>query len=287
MSTSHARLQATPLLVSLVLAACADKPRPLGDAPTPRVVSLAPALTAIARSLGADAHLVGVTAFCDAPGKPVVGDLAPRPEAVLAQRPDLVLMAGYASQAPTAAALTALGLRVDTLPLVTLADMRASTAALGRLLHRETAATLALAAFDAAVAAAPRGRPVRTLFVYDLQPGFVTTTGGGDHIAELAALLGADNVARGPTTLRLGLERVLEAAPELIVHVAPDQRFPDSAAALAHWASWPELPAVRRRQVVVYPDDALARNGPHLAAVVPRLSAFIAAARAAPAEPPP
>lgn len=281
MSTRPARLQAALGSSLLLLAACAGNPSPLANAPAPRVVSLAPALTAIVHALGADAHLVGVTSFCDAPGKPVVGDLAPRPEAVLAQRPDLVLMAGYASQADTAAALGALGLRVDTLPLVTLADMRASTATLGRLLHREPAATAALAAFDQALSAAPRGRPVKTLIVYDLQPGFVTTTGGGDHIAELAALLGADNIARGPVTLRLGLERVLEAAPELILHVAPDQRFPDSAAALAHWSAWPSLPAVARRQVIVYPDDALARNGPHLAAVVPRLAALIDAARAA------
>ena len=221
-----------------------------------------------------------MTSFCDAPGKPVVGDLQPRPEAVLAQRPDLVLMAGYASQAPTSAALAALGLDVRTLPLLTLTDMKTTTLALGALLHREAAAAAAVAAFARAVLAAPRGRPVKTLLVYDVQPGFVTTTGGGDHIAELAALLGAENVAHGPTTLRLGLERVLEAAPELILHVAPDQRFPSSAAAIAHWSAWPALPAVARGQVTVWPDDALARNGPHLASVVPRLSAIIAAARA-------
>ena len=73
---------------------------------------------------------------------------------------------------------------------------------------------------------------------------------------------------------------MLEAAPELILHVAPDQRFPDAAAALAHWSAWPGLPAVAHRQVIVWPDDALARNGPHLAAVVPLLSAIISAARA-------
>ncbi|MND08979.1 hypothetical protein D3C83_319750 [compost metagenome] len=44
------------------------------------------------------------------------------------------------------------------------------------------------------------------------------------------------------------------------------------------------MPAVARGQVVVYPDDALARNGPHLTQVVPKLAALIARARAA-AEP--
>jgi hypothetical protein len=31
--------------------------------------------------------------------------------------------------------------------------------------------------------------------------------------------------------------------------------------------------------VYVYPDDGLARNGPHLAEVVPKLAALVAAAR--------
>lgn len=236
------------------------------------------------RHLGGDAHLVGVTSHCDAPpAVPVVGDYAPRPEAVLAQRPELVLMAGYDMQAPTASALAALGLEVRVLPLVTLTQMRASTRTIGQILARTDRADAALAALDDALAAAAPAqgaRRVATLLVYDVQPGFVFTTGGGDHISELLAALGADNVAAGgPVTARLGLERVLAAAPELILHVAPDQRFADSAAALGHWRTWPDLPAVAHGHVVVWPDDALARNGPHLAALVPALAAVIAAAR--------
>jgi iron complex transport system substrate-binding protein len=162
--------------------------------------------------------------------------------------------------------------------------MHHTTRAIGRLVARADAAAAVLERFDAALAAAtpPAGvAPVQVLFVYDVQPGFVFTTGGGDHISELVTRLGAVNVADGPVTIRLGLERVLAAGPELILHVAPDQRFPTSAAAFAYWSSWPELPATRARQVVVFPDDRLARNGPHLAGVVPTLAAIVAAARQA------
>lgn len=254
-----------------------------GTAPTPRVVSLAPALTAVVRAVGGDAHLVGVTSYCDAPGVPVVGDFSPRPEAVLAQRPDVVLMAGYETQAATATALSGLGLVVKTLPLGTLADMHATTRAVGGLLGREAAAEAVLGAFDEAlVKARPSDdRIVKVLLVYDVQPGFVITTGGGDHLSELVTALGGKNLVEGPVTARIGLERVLEGAPDLILHVAPDLHFPDSASAAKHWATWPDLPAVKRGQVVVYPGDGFARNGPHLAAEVPRLGAIIAAARAA------
>ena len=284
---SRATLVAATLVMTL---GCGRPTDPVGDAPSPdgathpRVVSLAPALTAIVRALGGDGHLVGVTAFCDAPGVTVVGDFKPRPEAVLAQRPEVVLMAGYPTQAETAAALAALGLTVKTLPLVTLDDMRHATREIGLLLSREAAAEAAVADLDRALADAARALPggtppVGVLLVYDVQPGFVITSGGGDHVSELLRRLGAANVIDGPVTARVGLERVLEVAPELILHVAPDDRFRDSAAAKKHWSGWPELPAVRRHQVVVFPGDGLARNGPHLVSVVPTLAAIITAAR--------
>jgi len=293
--TCAARALAT-LFVVMMFGACGQTVSPRADAPKPRVVSLAPALTAIVKAVGGMAHLVGVTSYCDAPGVPVVGDFSPRPEAVLAQRPDLVLMAGYETQATTASALVGLGLAVKTLPLVTLAQMRATTREVGRLLGREAAADAALGELDRALAlakpavspsAAVTGKPtsdtviVNVLLVYDVQPGFVITTGGGDHLSELVALLGGKNLIVGPVTARVGLERVLEGAPDLILHVAPDTRFPASAAASRYWSGWPGLPAVARGQVVVYPDDGLARNGPHLAQVVPRLAAILVAARAA------
>ncbi|MBL8785010.1 MAG: ABC transporter substrate-binding protein [Deltaproteobacteria bacterium] len=273
------------LALALVLVACAPKAPDAAtpSAASPRVVSVAPAITAIVRAVGGDAHLVGVTSWCDAPGVPVIGDLKPRPEAVLAARPDVVWMAGYGSQSPDAAALAALGLQVETLPLVTLGDMLATTRTIGLRLGRGPAGAALVQAFEAARAEALRLRgdaaPVKVLVVYDVQPGFVITTGGGDHIMELLELAGAKNVATGPLTLRLGLEAVLAAAPELILHVAPDTRFPDSEAARTHWATWAELPAVRRGEVHVYPGDGLARNGPHLSEVLPRLSQLVQHAR--------
>jgi len=240
-------------------------------------VSLAPAITAILVELGAKDHLVGVTSWCDAPGVAVVGDMKPRPEAVLAAEPDLVVMAQYGSQAPDLAPLSALGLETLSLPLVTLDDMRQATIRLGELTG--TDGREVVRRFDEALTAgqANTSRGVRFLLVYGLEPGFVITTGGGDHISELLTALGGVNAVSGGVTTRLGLERVLELNPEVIVHAAPSPSFPDSKAALAHWATWRGLDAVASGRVFVFPRDTLARNGPQLTRDIAELVRLFAA----------
>ncbi len=270
-------------LMGVFGAACGERSasdeRSSGDAAVrPRIVSLAPALTAIVVELGAKDHLVGVTSWCDVPGVAVVGDMKPRPEAVLAAEPDLVVMAQYGSQAPDLAPLSALGLETLSLPLVTLDDMRHATTKLGELTGTDGGAVVRR--FDEALAAgkAKGRRGVRFLLVYGLEPGFVITTGGGDHISELLGELGGVNAVTGGVTARLGLERVLELNPDVILHAAPSATFPDSKAALAHWATWPGLSAVAERRVFVFPRDTLARNGPQLAGDIAELVRMLDAA---------
>lgn len=242
---------------------------PNTSAPHPRLVSLAPALTSIVTALGAADHLVGVTSWCDAPGVTVVGDMKPRPEAVLLAKPDLVVMARYGSQAPDLAPIASLGLETLSLPLVTLADMRAATVRLGEVLGRDGAALVSR--FDEALAK-DAGPPVKVLVVYGLEPGFVITTGGGDHVSELIAALGGVNVVSGPVTTRLGLERVLMLDPEVILHASPSTGMKDSAAALSWWSHLPTLSAVKNRRVHVFPRDGLGRNSPRLLEELPELA---------------
>ncbi|HJS48671.1 MAG TPA: helical backbone metal receptor, partial [Gemmatimonadales bacterium] len=65
--------------------------------PAARVVSLLPTFTELAFALGAGDAVVGRTTWCDWPAAaaavPSVGDgLAPNVEAIVARRPDLVLV---------------------------------------------------------------------------------------------------------------------------------------------------------------------------------------------------
>src|SRR5262249_50284693 len=85
------------LLVLLVLWACGQGASPPPSGPPARIVSLAPSTTEIVFGLGGGDRVVGVCAQCDYPEAATRpprggGDLAPSVEAVLGQRPDLVMV---------------------------------------------------------------------------------------------------------------------------------------------------------------------------------------------------
>jgi ABC-type Fe3+-hydroxamate transport system substrate-binding protein len=288
---NHASSRA--VLALLALAACQSRHEPArtdassGHTAT-RIVSLDPGLTSLVAALGAAPRLVGRTRHCALPpdvDAPVVGDLRPVPELVLGATPDLVLMADYPSQAADRAALEALGAPVLALPLVTLENLRTATDSLGRRLGLAARATQLNAAMEAALQRTsdcaarlgPPGRAPTVAIIHALDGGFAYTTGGGDHIDGLLARAGLVNALAGhPRTARLGLEVIVAAHPDVILHTAPDPALPDSASALALWRRFPEVPAVGTGRVRVWPDDRLARNGPHLTDVAARLCAFLA-----------
>lgn len=251
---------------------------------TPRVVSLTPAITALIRGMGEGDHLVGVTSHCDAPGVPQVGDMRPHVERVLAAVPDLVVAAAYPFNRESIAGLQASGLHVLSFPLDSLAELASATQALGARLGAAPSAQAMNDRLDRALGAARRAatswadRRPQALVVFDVTEGMVFTTGGGDHIAELLAAVGVDNVARGgPLTTRLSLERVIALRPDLIIHVTASPDFPDDATAQAWWSRVQHIPAVSRGTVRVWPDDHLATVGPHLAETLDRLSAWVTA----------
>ncbi|MCB9727946.1 MAG: ABC transporter substrate-binding protein [Deltaproteobacteria bacterium] len=248
-------------------------------------------MTQMIVGLGRGDRLVGVTRFCDAPGVAVVMDAKPQIERILAARPDLVVAGQYASVTPATEALSAMGLDVLSLPLDSLDDARRALRALGAHLDARPAAEALVQTLDAALARAraraasrPGGKEPAVLLVFDAGDGYVYTTGGGDHLAELLSAVGARNVAAGgPLTTRLPLEQLETSRPDLIIHAAPDPQFPDDAAALAWWrAVMPDLPAVHAGRVHVWPDASLATHGPGLARAVDRLSALVEAAAAQP-----
>src|SRR2546428_3654019 len=140
MKTSRMRRPA--LLVALpLLGACGGRPPPAAPTPPARVVSLAPSITEIVYALGAGDRLVGVCAQCDYPPAAarlprVGGYLVPSVEAVVAARPDVVLVVPSPGNRDAVRAVEQAGVRVVVVQDRTLADlwasMRAVAATLGR-----------------------------------------------------------------------------------------------------------------------------------------------------------
>ena len=237
------------------------------DAPPTRIVSLLPSLTETACALNACDRLVAVDRYSNWPAQvqklpQVGGGLDPNVEAIVALRPDVVLMS-MSSRA--AVRLRALGLKVVQLEPHTGADLRRDVVTLARALQIGGAEAL-LRDIDAGVQAAARALPAsaRGARVYfEISPA-PYAAGRGSFIGELIDALGLVNIIGpelGPFP-RINPELVVRAAPDLIMTsqsgLADMQRRP----------GWPALKALRMGRVCTFDGaerDALVRPGPRMA----------------------
>jgi iron complex transport system substrate-binding protein len=230
-------------------------PVPAGTLAHPaRIVSLSPATTEILFAIGAGARVVGRTHWDTSPDSArLAADLGPgiRPnvEAVLAMRPDLVIL--YASQddRPAADRLRAAGVdvlalkadRLDAFPrsarLIGIAvgdTMRAAIVvdSVTRTLDRVRAATRALA------------HPTVFWHVWDAP---IYTIGGGSYLSELLEIAGARNVygdLAAPSP-QVSLEDIIHRDPRYILAGA------EGAARLRASPAWLHVRAVREGRLLV------------------------------------
>lgn len=237
------------------------------DAAPMRIVSLLPSLTETVCALDACERLVGVDRYSNWPASvralpQVGGGLDPNIEAVMALRPDLVLI-GESSRA--AMRLRALGLPVLALEPRTLAGLREVTERLGELLQVPGAPAL-LARIDAGLAAAaasvpPAARGQRVY--YEVTPA-PFAAGAGSFVDELLELLGLHNIiddpALGPFP-RINPELVVRADPDLIIVSQ------GGADAMRRRPGWARLRALQDGHVCQFDAaqrDILVRPGPRM-----------------------
>jgi ABC-type Fe3+-hydroxamate transport system substrate-binding protein len=246
-----------------------------------RIVSLAPATTELVFALGLGARLVGRTRWCDWP--PAARDvpdlgagLEPNVEAVLAQRPDLVLI--YPSEANRAAVaqLEGLGVRVAVVGQDAVAEWRASARLVARLAGVPGAAESLLADFDRrleAARAAPRSDAPFVFIAVGENPPIAI--GAGSFVSELVELAGARNAfgdVRAPSA-PVSLEAVVARDPDLVVVLGPE----DAARRLRQRPLWQAIPAVRERRVIALDGGAFNRPSPRLPEAVRALRARLPA----------
>lgn len=231
-----------------------------------RIVSLLPALTESVCQLGHCHRLVGVDRHSSWPERvhalPRVGSgLEPSIEAVVALRPDLVLMAASARGAER---LQALGIATLVLEPRTHADVQRVLRTLGAVLGvdgqqlwQEIEAGLAAAAGALPVQA----RGWRVYFEVNDAPFAASES---SFIGQTLARLGLGNIiaGEGGPFPRINPERVLQADPQLIMMGEREART------LALRPGWRQLRALREGRVCGFTPaetDVLVRPGPRMA----------------------
>lgn len=226
-----------------------------GTAAAPaRIVSLNPATTELLFAIGAGSRLVGRTHWDNWPDSAgLVPDLGPglRPniEAVLAQRPDLVVI--YASEENRAAAaqLRAAGVAVIALKIDSIAQFLRATMILGaatgmtdRARHVADTVSASLSRVRARTASLPRRRVF--WHVWD-EP--IITIGSGSYLNELVEIAGARNVYAdlSAPSPQVALEDVALRDPEFVL------AGPEGARRLASEPGWQAVRAVRHGRILV------------------------------------
>ncbi len=262
-----AALSRRPLLAVALLLGLASR-RATAAAPE-RVVSLNPSLTAMVLAVGARDRLVGVDDFSareqpDVASLPRVGGLYnPSLEAVVALRPDLVLLVPSAEQRDFRERLDALGIPVLALDPVRFDQVLAALETVGARLGRAEAARARADAERRALEEARRltaGLPrPRVVLVLQRDPLYVA--GAGSFIDEMIQAAGGRNLgAAFPEPYpRASQEWLIDGAPERILDSSNEP-----GDARAFWSRWPSLPALTQRGVVVLPAGLVTLPGPWL-----------------------
>lgn len=277
------RRQLLPVLI-VAAAACASPPTPPPAEGTPptRIVSLTPALTEILFSLGAGDRVVGVTEYCDTPPearlRPKVGGYVnPSVEAVLALAPDLVMVSPGPGNREAAQALERAGLRLAVVPAESLEETLVAIETVARAagipergidLSRSIRSRI-----DAVTRRYASRPPVRALFSVQVDP--IIAAGRETLPSQILEAAGGRNVVAAPRYPRLGIESVVELAPEVILQSKMDVAGGDGRAERAFWERWTAIPAVSRGRVIVLTDDAALRPGPRVADAVENIASLL------------
>ena len=232
-----------------------------------RIVSLLPSLTETVCALGSCARLVGVDRDSNFPisVRPLAtvgGGLDPNIEAIVALRPDVVLLAASARASER---LQALGLKVLALEPKTHADLQRVIVQLGVLLGLSDAQAL-WREIDAGLNAAAQSLPatLRASRVYFEASSGPYAAGEASFIGETLTRLGVKNIvpARMGPFPQLNPEFVVRADPDLIM-------VGDTLSlGLEQRPGWSGLRAIRAQRVCRFTSeqgDTLVRPGPRLA----------------------
>jgi len=267
-----------------IVAGCSAEPR--------RIISTAPSITEMLFALGLGDRVVGVTTFCryppEAVTKPKIGSyLRPDVEAILALRPDLVIV--EKSMFRRALASPQLKLPLLEVDDATIEGVFDSIRAIGRAAGVDERSSQLVARIRSELDGLRRagsGRaPPTVLFIVGRTPGRIEdliAAGRGSYISELIALAGGKNIlddAAAPYS-KIGIEQILARNPDVILDMGdmasagdhPDLPRQD---VLRLWQRFKNLKAVQQGRVYSVNSDVFMIPGPRLAEAALRIAKLL------------
>jgi iron complex transport system substrate-binding protein len=239
-----------------------------------KIISLSPSATEIFYAIGAKSQILAVDNLSNYPaGTPIseISAFEPNVEAILAKKPDLVLLSIDSTKAPQIRnALTKLGIPVlmEKAP-VTLQDVYAENTLLGRVTDHAAGAAKLNASMAKSikdiVSKAKKSSKVRIF--HELDDTYFSVTSntfigkvykdfGAINIADAAA--GADNSGYP----QLSAEYLLKSDPQVIF--LADAQYGVTADSVSKRAGWSQISAVKNKKIVELPPDIPSRWGPRL-----------------------
>lgn len=254
--TSHAQITVTDYLGRTVT---------LGE-PARRIVALAPHIVENIYSAGAGHLLVGAVDYCDFPAEakkiPRVGAISAYSlEAIVALRPDLVVVWNSGRGGKALPKLLDLGLTVYASDPKTLEDIARSIRDYGILTGNSAHAEQTAAEFTARHNALKKNYShQKTLSVFYQVWNQPLQTLNDEHIiSDLIRLCGGINVFGDSPTIAplIGLEAVLTRNPDVIIASGMGEARPEW---LDDWRKYPSLKAVQNENLYFVPPDIIQRH---------------------------
>jgi iron complex transport system substrate-binding protein len=284
--TTSLRLRFTCLVIGLI---CTVAPIARSSfAGAERLVSTAPSITETLYALGAGDSIVGLTSYCRYPeqalSKPIIGDFAaPSVEAILEQRPDLVIL--LAGREDLVQKLQPFGLKILVLEHETLPQLFESFLILGKHIGRGDEARelvhrikTELSRIQASLRAIPRRR---VLFLVGRNPGALSdiyAVGSSGYLGQLLELAGGENVFRDLPGVypKVSIEEIIKRDPEIIIDMSTGMSYSDREDFVEEkirdirelWSHFPTIAAVRESRVEVVMRKIFLVPGPRVAEAV-------------------
>ncbi len=239
-----------------------------------KIISLSPSATEILYAVGAGSQILAVDNLSNYPANAPVSEISafePSVEAILAKKPDLVLLSIDSTKAPQIRnALVKLGIPVlmEKAP-GTLQDVYAENTLLAKVTDRQAGAVKLNASMAKSIkdvlAKAKKSSKIRIF--HELDDTYFSATSntfigkvyksfGAVNIADAAA--GADNSGYP----QLSAEYLLKSDPQVIF--LADAQYGVTADSVSKRAGWSQISAVKNKKIVELPADIPSRWGPRL-----------------------